>query len=139
MISRSNISIDKNFSARNQHCWTTNLHFLNVTRLPFHVEIDAAGPVNEIALLDDEFIPAVLRLETQTAVMNEIPTERPASTARRRVFGNVIGGREESRVRSRGAHFHRLARERMTARAAVPSVNVAEERCVNANVAQICE
>src|ERR1044072_2752748 len=71
--------------------------------------------------------------------MNEISAERTTRAARRRIFGNVVSRSKESRVRTRLTDFERLARKRVTTRAAVSRVNVRQQRRVNTNLAQVSQ
>jgi len=99
---------DQNCAARDEHSLPANLYFLNVSRLPFHIEMDATRPVDEIALFDHEFIPAILGFQTQRAVMDQVTAERAACAARRGIFRNVVCRSEEARVRTRCADVERL-------------------------------
>src|SRR4029079_1516784 len=104
-----------------------------------HVKIDATGPVNEVALFNHKLVPPVLRLQTQTAVMNKISTQRSASTAGRGILGNVVRRRKEPRVRARRSDFECLTRERMTSRSAVTRVNIRQQRRIDVAIAQVGE
>src|SRR6185503_1160434 len=113
MMSRSSISLKGNFAARDQHRLSTNFNFLDAPGLAFHVQIDAAGPVNEVALFDDKFIPAVFGLEAQRTVMNEITAEGSTRAAGGRIFRNVVSRSEEARMCARCADLECLARKRV--------------------------
>src|SRR6185369_10256194 len=95
--------------------------------------------MNKVALFDHEVITAVLRFQVRRAVMHEIAAERTARAAGSRIFGNVVGGREETRMRARGADFQRLARERVTTGGLSPRVDLGEQRRVDTYVAQVSE
>lgn len=123
------------FAPRDEHGCATNIHFLNASRFAFHAEIDTARAVDEITLFDYEFISAVLGLEGQSTVMNQVSAQRSTGTARRGIFRNVVGRREEARVRTRRADFDRLTCERMTTRPTMTSVNFGKQLGVDTNVA----
>src|ERR1043166_5637902 len=124
-------------TARHQHRLPTDFHFLDSSFAPFNVEIDPARTMNKVTLFDHKLITAVLRFDVQCAMMYEVSAERAARTARRRIFGNVVGRREETSVCPRRADFQCLARKRVTTRRLVPLIDVREQRRIHANVAQV--
>src|SRR5829696_2213477 len=138
MISRSSM-IGNHLAARDEHGQPANLYFLDVSFLPFHVEVDATRAVDEVALFDHKLIPAILRLQTQSTVMNEISAQRTARAARRRIFRNVVGRCKEARMSTRRAYLDRLTCERVTTSAAVTSVDLRKPPGIDANIAQVCE
>ena len=121
------------FSSRNEHCLSTDLHFFDVTWLPLYFEVNPAWPVDKITLLNDEFISAVIRFQRQAAVMHKVSAQCSARAARRRIFGNIVCRSEKARMCTRLANFECFARERVTTGAAVTSVNISQQCCVDMN------
>ena len=139
MIGATGHLLKNNFPPCYKHRKPTNLHFLNSPAFALHVEVDAAGPVNKVALLEHEFIPAVLRLQRERTVMNKVSSQCSARTARSRIFRNVVRGREETRVRARRTNLQRFACERKTSCCSATSVNVSQQRSVDMAIAQVSE
>src|SRR5262249_31318171 len=118
---------------------SANLHFLDISRVSLHIEIDAARTVNEVALFDHKLKPAVLPLETQNAMMDQITSQRSARTAGRRIFRDVVGWSKDARMCTRGANFERLTREGETTRSTMTSVDLGKQGGIDTNVAQVCK
>jgi hypothetical protein len=54
--------LEDNFAVRNNHRRPTDTYFINRSEFPFDFNVDAARPVDEIALLDNKSKPPFDRL-----------------------------------------------------------------------------
>src|SRR5207245_3253474 len=112
-------------------------HLLDCARRAFHFNVEAAWPVDEVALFDHKAKLAINGLNSRRAVMGQISAERASRAAGGGVFGNVVSGSEESRVCSRRANLHSLASERMATGRAYARVNLPEQPRIHTSVTEV--
>ena len=100
---------------RNYDRRSANTNHIDRSEFACDFNVDSAGTVHEIALLNNKSISSVARLDISRAVMHEVSSQRAGGAARCRVFRNVVGRRKQARVRARFANLDRLATERVAA------------------------
>src|SRR5438552_8021106 len=127
-------------SPRYDHRRSTHANLLNFTFLAPDLEADPAGTINEIALLDHEFVNTIDWIDTGRTMMDQITAQRPRGAAGGRIFTNVLSNKE-ARMRARFANFDRLASECVATGCATERiaafVNLAEHWQVYAAVPEI--
>jgi hypothetical protein len=114
------------FAPRDDHRWSTYLYILDGAGLSAYIQIYPAGPLHKVALFDDEFITAVCLFNARGAMMDQITAQRTGGASGGRIFGDVIGGRKETRMRARFANLNCLACESMATGSAALRVEFAE-------------
>src|SRR5258708_360577 len=77
-------------TSRDHHRSSADADLLNFAWLAFNFQPDAAGTIDEIALLNHKFVNAVNRIYTSRAMMNQITTQGPGGAPRCRIFTDVL-------------------------------------------------
>src|SRR5437763_411805 len=87
-------------SPRHHHRCSAHTHFFNLAGFAFHFQTNAAGPINEIALLDHKLVNAVHGINSRRVVIDEISSHWPSRAAGSGIFTDAHAD-NEYRMRAR--------------------------------------
>src|ERR1700730_13809101 len=129
--------LKNNFAARDHNRRSANSHFIYRSEFAYDLNIDPAGTMYEVSLLDYELKSSVARLDIRRAVMDQVGAQRTGGAACCRIFGNVICRSKESRMGARRANLDRFTRKRVTASSTHAFVKLRQQCGVYSTAAQV--